>query len=616
MELLLVFLHVIFLGIFFCVTVGLGAPLLRVLRLKGDDDLLFISISCGLGAWILSQVLMALGFLGVLSRPLLLTLIALSFIFSLVLIRNWAGPLVNLFKSLFGFLRPKSEFFFLKPILFFCLLYLGLCVLALTLPDLLYDSLKYHLYFPRYYLETGSIRFMPHNMLSAFPQNMEMLYMAGLAFGEGVARVPNILATVLSLLLLWSISREMTGKKEAGIFTILSFLTLPVVFEEATHASVDIGSAFYALGSLAAILKGISQSNKRWFFIAGLLSAAGLGVKYLYFIQFISLNLFLCCLWITASKEKRFFLPTPILIFTGTALFFGSFWYLRNYCVTGNPFYPLFYSWFGGPYWSRELEKGLLAVRYQFGPSKTTAHFLLLPLTFLKEGYLFFTFAPLLVFLGKADLKKVRCLAGLCLFEMAVWFFFLTFQIRYAMFGLILSCLILGILLSYVVEKVKFSPQFRWVVTLFLVSLTLVSLREPIATAGRAAFVLLGLKTRENFRIRYVESYAVMKYLNTFLPREAKIASFGDARGYFCERPFFPIHPDVSGYIDLNPMQNAEEYRKRLREVGITHLVYNPRRTEIFRNRYPRWIQLQQELEKAYLKPVRKENGVTLYQLK
>lgn len=63
-------------------------------------------------------------------------------------------------------------------------------------------------------------------------------------------------------------------------------------------------------------------------------------------------------------------------------------------------------------------------------------------------------------------------------------------------------------------------------------------------------------------------------------------------------------------------MRNAEAYYQRLKEIGITHLIYNPRRTEIFRKIYPQWIHLQQELEKEYLELIRKENGVSLYRLK
>ena len=608
-EILLLLAHILFLVFFFLLSFGVGYPLLRKLRLNGGN-LLLISLSCGVGAWFLSQLVMALGIAGLLTKKVLFALLSVLFLFSLFSIRKWGEPLKRL-----RIQRPTS--LSEKGILLFCLLYFGACILGLSSPDLSYDSLKYHLYFPRLYLESGQVQFLPHNMLSAFPQNMEMLYLIGLGLGEGFARVVNIFFTLLCLLLLGSLAKEISGRKHTGLFAVLSFLMFPAVFYGTVQAYVDIGSSFYGAGSLLCLLRGHAERNKKWFFLAGLLSAAGFGIKYLYFIHLATLNFFLMCLWISAPRQRRYSLIRSVLIFTGTAVLLGSSWYLRNYLVTKNPTYPLFYSVFGGPYWSRELENGLLAVRKQFGPPKTLVNFILLPLFLLKEeNYLLFAFIPLfLVFIRDKKFKETWPIAGLCVMEMAVWFFLLTFQMRYGMFWHLLLAILFGIVLESVLKEGN-SFGFRRVTAFFLISLAVVSLRVPLATAAHSLPILLGFNTKEALQFRYVESYAIMKYVNETLPKEAKIASFGDSRGYYCKRPFYPIHPDISGYIDLNQTRDVDTYYKRLQEIGITHLIYNPRRTEIFRNRYPRWIALQKGLEERYLEKIRKENGVSLYKLK
>ena len=243
-------------------------------------------------------------------------------------------------------------------------------------------------------------------------------------------------------------------------------------------------------------------------------------------------------------------------------------------------------------------------------------NFLFLPFTLLREGFMLFALFPLLFLPIKKKTQWVYILGGLCLVEGAIWFFFLPFHMRYGIFWLTLWSILMGFALETLFWEKEYSPGFRKIIMITVIGLTIISMKGYLVFADRGVSIILGLKTREGLRLRHIESYAIMKYINEFLPAEARIASFGDAQGYYCKRPFYPIHPGTSGYIDLDQMQNAEAYRQRLKQIGITHLIYNPRRTEIFRNRYPQWIRLQEELTEKYLELLKKENGVSLYALR
>ena len=607
-EVSLLFARLLFLFGCLVVSFGLGVFLLRLLRVEIPDRFSALWLPCGIGAWGISQLVFGLGVSGFLTRPHLFGMLAILFLASLASLRK-------LGESLRAVL---SELCFKTVLFLSCLLFLAACLLSLSLPDLTYDSLTYHLYLPKLYLESGRVQFFPKLMLSAFPQNMELLYLVGLAFGDdGFARVPNLLFTFLCLLLLGSVAGEVSRRRHSGLLTMISFLTLPVVFYGTSWALVDVASGFYGVGSLFCLLRGCQEKEEKWFFVAGLLSAAGLGIKYLYWIHLASLTLLLMGVWAFSRGERRPAFWKAVPLFTGTAVLFGSVWYLRNALVTGNPVYPFFYSRFGGPYWSAELEKGLLAVRQQFGPPKTLVHFLWLPFWLLKEeGYLVVVFLPLLLLLRPGQLRWIGAVTVLCLLEAAIWFFALTFQMRYGMFWQMLGCVLLGSALACALEEKRYSSGFRRAVSLILVCVTVASFRPYASAAVSGLSVIFGRTTKEKIRLRYLESYPIMKYINASLRAEVKIASFGDPRGYFCRRPFFPIHPDVSGYIDLNQMPDAAAYYRRLKEIGITHLIYNPRRTEIFRKRYPHWMRLQQALEKGYLEEIRKENWVTLYKIR
>ena len=616
-EIALFFAHGLFLLGLAILSFGLGMPCLRSLRLRFTDNLSLVSLACGLGAWILSQVVMVLGIFGGLSKPSLLCVLAALFALSLASIGQFRRSLKGILETALRSLRSKPSSFLKTGLLLFCVFYLGTCLLGLSLPDWTYDGLAYHLYLPRLYLESGRIQFFPYYIMSAFPQNMEMLHLIGLAVGgEGFARVFNLMITCLCALLLASFAKEVSGAKQAGFLTAILFLMAPGVFEETSWALVDLSYAFYALAALFCLKRGYEEGDKRWLFLAGLFSAGALGIKYLYFIQLASLNLLLVFLWFWRPTYRRYPLGKSLLIFSGTTLLFGFPWYLRSTLATHNPTYPFFYSLFDGAYWTQELEKGLLAVRYQFGPEKTVLNFIFLPFFLLKEGYLSFAFIPVLVFLKHKNRTWLQVIGGLCLFEASVWFFLFTFLMRYGMFWFLLWCLLLGSALGFALEEKRVSNGFRRTVAFLLVCTAFLSLRPVVTVAHHGASLLLGFKTRETLRRNFMESYPIFSYINASLPEEARVASFGDPRGYYCRRPFFPIHPDVSGYVDLNQMPGAAAYYRRLKEIGVTHLIYNPRRAEIFRKRYPHWIELQKELEKGYLEKIRQENWVSLYRLR
>ncbi len=586
---------------------GLGNFFLSLLRLKIRDPIFRFPLVCGLGAWVFSQLLFLLGITGRLSRPVLLGLLVLlgiPFLFSL-------GELRALRKERW---RPRTPYFFLTAAFSaYLLFYLASCLLGLFVPDMTYDSLTYHLYLPKLYLESGKIQFIPWIMMSAFPQNVELLNLLGLALGgDGFARVPNLFYTILCLMLFMSFEKELAAPKGTGLLSGVSFLAFPWVFYGTTRALVDIASAFYGGMTLLCLWKAREEKGKTYLILAGFLSAAGLGTKYLYGIHFGTLLLFWIFLWSASPKAKRPPLAQSILVFACPALFFGSFWYLRNLSELGNPFYPFAYRWFQGPFWSRELEEGLLLVRRQFGPPKTLLHFLILPYHFVKEGSGLFAFVPFFIFLRKRSFETARWLTVLFLLELAVWFFMLTYQMRYGMFWHLLFALLIGMLLAEGIAN--HSAFFRKGILFLLALVLLVSLRPVATVTVRGSRILLGKATREFYRDQFMESYAIFRYINTSLPSDAKIASFGDPRGFYCERPFFSIHPDVSGYLNLHSVQDPDSYRKRLRALGATHLMDNPRRHEIFRNRYPHWIALQKELTKR-LKPVRREKNVILYAL-
>lgn len=110
-----------------------------------------------------------------------------------------------------------------------------------------------------------------------------------------------------------------------------------------------------------------------------------------------------------------------------------------------------------------------------------------------------------------------------------------------------------------------------------LAALLVPSLPLVVLKAGKAAVaapVALGLESRSAYLTKKIETYAACDLLNRLPSPRVKVLFVG-VRPYYLDRPFVWI-PYTGAVPFLRGIATREEFLSRLREEGITHVIYEP----------------------------------------
>jgi hypothetical protein len=214
-----------------------------------------------------------------------------------------------------------------------------------------YDVLEYHLGVPREYFEAGRISYLPHNIYSNFPFNVEMLYLSAIIVRGGpveaalVANLLNVLLGMLAVAAVWLAGREFG--RGSGIVAGLVAASCPFLTYLCGVAYVENGMVMFAALSLAAVLRAGRLAGGRatkWIILAGLFCGLACGCKYTA-IPAVLVPLTLATIWLgVAGRPRR--LALPVVFVFATMATFGP-WLVKNIAMTGNPVFPLAHSVFG-----------------------------------------------------------------------------------------------------------------------------------------------------------------------------------------------------------------------------------------------------------------------------
>ncbi|OGM08466.1 hypothetical protein A2159_01460 [Candidatus Woesebacteria bacterium RBG_13_34_9] len=142
----------------------------------------------------------------------------------------------------------------------------------------------------------------------------------------------NVLAVLILLLSLYKLGKVFgLGKLYSFLFS-LTFVTLNVILRWINSVNVDIWMAVFFVWAL--ILLENPRKELTYFLKLGFVAGVIIGSKYSGLYIIVVLSLFYTKKIISAVNTKgiiAFIIPFSI---------FGLFWYVRNYLITGNPFYP------------------------------------------------------------------------------------------------------------------------------------------------------------------------------------------------------------------------------------------------------------------------------------
>lgn len=365
---------------------GLG---LRLFHPQDVHPLAKLAVQAGLGLGLLALGVLLVG--GTLGLPGWLPWAALALLLVLLhrSIRMWLtqlGSLAELWRESGRFARWTAGL---------CAVLLVGPLLAALAPPLKFDALVSHLLLPQTYLQAGRISYLPEQVMSGMPQNMEMLYTWAMALGGAQAAAALGWAVgSLTLLGLLGYLRQRLDVRAAwvGVASLLAGYTLVMLFG---WAYMDTLPFLLGLGVLICLDGWQQQGGLRWTATAGLLAGLALGSKYTAGVIAVSgaVVLFLGVL----RHGKKGWLS--LLVFGLAGLAAVAPWLVKNWITTGNPFYPFFFP-------AGQMTAVRLEVYQSVPPYGNWLDFFLLPLRATSlgidsaEGYMFAPGALLLALGG------------------------------------------------------------------------------------------------------------------------------------------------------------------------------------------------------------------------
>ncbi len=256
--------------------VGLGDLALRFLGLEAGMGLLErVALGYGLGAGLLGTAALSNGRLGWLDP---------WFVRSGLFIVATAGLLTS---RLWRALPRRFDASWSWKALLFCP-FVVVMVLASMLPAIDFDVLEYHLQAPKEYFQSGRIGYLPHNVYTNMPFNVEMLHLLAMEvmgdwwWGGLAGQVLVALFGPAAAIMIGGVARR-AGSPRAGWIAALVYLSTPWTYRMAAIAYVEGPLCFYHAALIWVAFEGRGAADlalRRVWVLLGLLAGCAMGCKY------------------------------------------------------------------------------------------------------------------------------------------------------------------------------------------------------------------------------------------------------------------------------------------------------------------------------------------------
>ena len=500
-------------------------------------------------------------------------------------------------------------------VLFFCME----IILNLT-PPISRDALIHHLAIPKLWLQHGSYYEMPWADYSYYPMNINLFYLVCLYFKNDIAPKFIHLAFGIGTGLLIYLYLKPRFSRNWGLLGMVIFITTPIVVWLSTSAYIDLGMTFFTTGSVLAFIKwrDSEYSRFRWFLISSFCMGIAIGSKYNALIAWFIINFMLMFCYVRDTKRQLGALQYGILFFVITVLV-ASPWYFKNYFQTGNPFYPLFDSFFKSlnhhpvqeVVYRQAIEKNEQISFFKMREVMYGESFwetLLIPIRMFFQGkdnsYQYFqgSLNPILILFLPFVLLNKRCGKDKIIFVcFTVIFIFMAYfltakQVRYILPVLPFLAIIAVMGIKDVMDKLKeetflsslqFGKNAKSIARILLLAVVaillifnLVYLKSRINIIKPFPY-MMGKETREAFLKRHLLHYTAVKFINENLPENAKVFTiFLGRRGYYLNRDY--KNEPSFGMNTIGQMVKSSDDEKKfleyIRSMNVTHILM---RTEL-----------------------------------
>jgi len=448
------------------------------------------------------------------------------------------------------------------------------------------DALIYHLALPKLFLKHHGFYYIEGNVFANYPLNGELLYVASLALrGEILAKGIHFVMGLVILLGMWQFARHHIQGISSLPLALLVFYTIPTVFMLSHVAYSDLTVTLYAFLAVYAFVNWHDRRGGPWLIWCGVFTGLAMATKYTaLFLPFLGcLGVLWHCRQCKMSGQQALRL---LLVYGVCAFAVGCPFYIKNWIMTGNPFYPFLYGLFGGRGWDPEQARLYDMFVKSLGMGRRFVDYLLLPwnLSFNARvdspqfdgliGPIFILTLPFAMGMRK---MAVGAKIGLVYALLAFMFWASAAQqIRY----LVPILPFLAIMVAYIVSYYRHQRLILGLLVLLVAGSVGINGYHVVKhfLKVRPWTVVLGHEDREAFLSRTLPSYDMFQYVNDNLPDDTKVfLVYMKNVGYLCDRPFYSDSMFESYTIQkiLAQGRTPLDIYSVLKKKGFTHVLYD-----------------------------------------
>jgi len=608
---------ILLLIIIFFIAASLGRKLLSKLGISLENKLELFVFSSALGFALITEYLLFLGLIKCFT-PLFICLFPL--LFFVFCAREARFFLTDFFTFISG-CNYKFPFSWILLAAFMVFIIINIFK-ALLPPHGPTDVLYYHLTLPKLFLDHNSLVSNPTFFPSFFPSNGELIFSLALVLGGPVmVNLINFGFALLTVIALYVYTQKYFVRELAlipGIF----YLTCPVVNSWGTMAYPDNILGFY-LFLLVMHFGEISEKfNGKKAVLGGIFTGMILGIKYqaiflttlIYFFFFISKRGRKVAVWLAISLSIGIVIASP--------------WFIRNYILTQNPFFPIFNDFFPSPLlrkgsWWEINTQGSKVFLSAFIKLKENYFF---PFNYLWTGAwgkggdfqrylgpLFLFFSPL--FIIYKNRLKWQLLVLICLLSYG-FFLFLGGNLRYVVLLIILLSLAGGAVVQKIALFNRMSSYLM--IGFFVFVLSFFSFQNyQLMLSHKRILTTFNPKLTPYFLRAVERSYYPAEWANKNLPDDAKVLFHGFHRYFYFKFEPFNDHLNQT-LISYDKAKNGEDILMILSRLGFTHLIALDKIPESYR---PDNIVYEEDYRfkdfyQKYLVKIFSANGISIFRIK
>jgi len=539
-----------------------------------------VAYSLGLGAGVISILFLLLGAAQLYHRTTAYVVLILLLLISWREIYKLIQPLWQRMKNIKVYLKKVPVYIWL--IIGVLILHIVLNLIAAMGPPGHADTLYAHFGFPKQFIQLGGIQYIPYDFYSNYPLGLNMLYVFGMLLRSDIlASLVSFGFSLFILLVIFAFCKRYVPQKYQffGLIAGVIFYAAPMTTLRATSGMLELGLCLYVILAFFSIYNWLASKDLKWLIVGAVFAGFGAGVKLsgLLFAPILVGFIFIFCLFVDKSGLKR--IIKIIFIFTIIFIVVASPWYLKNYFLTGNPVYPVFYSILGGRDLNLEVAQALQsAVSVEHSFSSFFKSFW--TTTMDASGHaadtdpispLFLIFLPLLFFVKNK--KKYKFIFYILFFSLAyylLWFFFLLHAARRLIYLLPLLSILVTIVIFELIKRR--GRVLKYVIVSCLAVTFLFSLVTASLYTWQFVPVVFGLQAKEVL-LKKTWFYDDIVWANKHIPKSSKVLTFNRIN-YYREHDFL-LHYTYSRIywpIDYKKMEFPEQVLKRYQELGITHV--------------------------------------------